>query len=163
MTFHPTVLKVRSCQLSAYIFNTLGKRSTTSPLQDFSLVAQLISFRVLLWHSFPKSPDLTFLGLHNLQVPVYNPVHWRSLGREIRSPKPNPTSTGLSQGTAYKQRQYNYFSTGFIVTDDEQTHTYLLFIADFCPPNRSERLSTPCLLGEVVRHVGSRLRVPSGP
>ena len=38
VTLHPTVLKFWSCQLSTNNFNTLGI-STTSPLQDFSLVA----------------------------------------------------------------------------------------------------------------------------
>ena len=66
VTFHPTVLKIRSCQLSTYNITTIGL-STTSPLQDFSLVTQLISFRFLLWHYPPTSLGLTLPGRHKFR------------------------------------------------------------------------------------------------
>ena len=68
--FPTTVLKFSSRQLLIYNFNTLGI-STTSPLQDFSLVTQLISLRFLLWHNIPISLGLTlFLVIPHLQAPL---------------------------------------------------------------------------------------------
>ena len=91
-------------------------------------------------------------------------------GGKSAIPTPNPMSTGMQQGTANKQRYYIDFSTGSMVNDDEQTHMYPLFIADFLfpdvndnPPVHCKRFSSPVVVVRCDRHAWQRLLALEGP